>query len=68
MTNHGELWFDAIVGTHVFRVRTVNGVSLRREKHSEKKSNSSLQRRLDESELLRATARHLKGRVCLRGW
>jgi hypothetical protein len=42
MTNQGELWFDAVVGTHVFRVSTVNGGPLRREKHSEKKSNSSL--------------------------
>jgi hypothetical protein len=50
MTGQGELWFDAVVGTHVFRVRTVNGVSLRREKRSEKKRNSSLQRCLDESE------------------
>jgi hypothetical protein len=24
MTSQGELWFDAVVGTHVFRVRTVN--------------------------------------------
>jgi hypothetical protein len=38
MTSQGELWFDAVVGTHVFRVRTVNRGPLRRKKYSEKKS------------------------------
>jgi len=42
MTSQGELWFDAVVGTHVLRVGTVNRGPLRRQQHSEKKSNSLL--------------------------
>ncbi len=41
MTNQGELWLDAVVGTHVFRIGTVNGGPLRSKKHTGQESNPS---------------------------